>query len=111
FTARLAEAARLPPPPVVWQPENLEGLPVLIVDDNATNRRILQEMLGARRMKPVVTEGGQKALDELQRAADQGEPFALVLLDAVMPEMDGFAVAEQIRSQPGLAGATIMMLS
>jgi signal transduction histidine kinase/CheY-like chemotaxis protein len=111
FTVRLGVASQPLVPARPVEPVSLEGMPVLVVDDNATNRRILQEMLCAWRMRPVVTEGGEKALAELRRAASAGEPFGLVLLDAVMPGMDGYAVAEQIRSQPGLAGATIMMLS
>jgi signal transduction histidine kinase/CheY-like chemotaxis protein len=111
FTVRLGVASNLTAPLSALEPANLEGLPVLVVDDNGTNRRILQQMLHNWRMKPVVAEGGAKALAELRRASDEGEPFRLVLLDAMMPEMDGFAVAEQIRRQPGLAGATIMMLS
>jgi signal transduction histidine kinase/CheY-like chemotaxis protein/HPt (histidine-containing phosphotransfer) domain-containing protein len=109
FTVRaeLAEKGTFDP----LAPENLEGLPVLVVDDNATNLRILREVLATWRMTPVLANGGETALAELQRAADRGKPFSLVLLDALMPEMDGFAVAEQIRRRPGLAGATIMMLS
>jgi len=93
------------------EPVNVHGLPVLIVDDNATNRRILEEMLGNWRMRPTAVAGGWTALEELQRAAAAGEPFALVLLDAEMPEMDGFSLAGCIKGHPELAGATIMMLS
>jgi CheY-like chemotaxis protein len=111
FTVRLGVVRNLTAPLSAPEPANLEGLRVLVVDDNATNRRILQQMLHNWRMKPVVADGGARALTELRRASDEGEPFRLVLLDAMMPEMDGFAVAEQIRRQPELAGATIMMLS
>jgi PAS domain S-box-containing protein len=92
-------------------PANVEGLPVLIVDDNATNRRILVEMLTNWRMRPTATDGGRAALAELDRAARAGAPYPLVLLDAMMPEMDGFMLAEQMRHHPHLAAATIMMLS
>jgi CheY-like chemotaxis protein len=81
------------------------------VDDNATNRRILVEMLSHWRMAASAAEGGRSALMAMGRARDAGRPFALVLLDAQMPDMDGFAVAEQIRRTPELAGATIMMLT
>ncbi len=109
FTARfgLAQGADTT---VSNEPGDLTDLPVLIVDDNASNRLILSEMLSSWRMKPVAVEGGHQALRELRRAADNGEPYPLVLLDSRMPEMDGFALAEQIRSQPDLAGDTIMML-
>src|SRR5262249_3539745 len=106
--ARLPRSAKAQPPPAPLQPESLEGLPVLVVDDNATNRHILREMLANWHMKPVVAEGGAAALAELQRAADRGAPFALVLLDALMPGMDGFSVAEQIRRRPGLVGPRTM---
>jgi signal transduction histidine kinase/CheY-like chemotaxis protein/HPt (histidine-containing phosphotransfer) domain-containing protein len=111
FTSAVGVAAEPIAAPPSLPPESLDGLPVLIVDDNSTNRQILREVLTTWRMKPVVASGGETALAEMQRAADQGKPFALVLLDALMPEMDGFAVAEQIRRRPGLAGPTIMMLS
>jgi CheY-like chemotaxis protein/HPt (histidine-containing phosphotransfer) domain-containing protein len=93
------------------RPEELLHLPVLVVDDNATNRRILQEMLSNWRMKPTVVESGPAALAEMQRAVDAGEPFPLVLLDAMMPEMDGFALAAEIKKRPEFAGAVLMMLS
>ena len=92
-------------------PEELRGLRVLVVDDNATNRRILQEMLVGWQMQPAVVESGREALAALERARDAGAPFPLVLLDNMMPEMDGFMLAEQIRRRPDLAGATLMMLS
>jgi CheY-like chemotaxis protein len=93
------------------EPEALRNLPVLIVDDNATNRRILQEMLDNWRMIPSTADRGSSALQNMERARDAGKPFPLVLLDAHMPEMDGFALAERIRRTPGLAGSAIMMLT
>ena len=92
-------------------PTYLHGLRVLVVDDNATNRRILEEMLLSWRMEPTVVEGGPQALAALERAGAAGTPFALVLLDAMMPEMDGFTLAERIRQTPDLVGSTLMMLS
>ena len=92
-------------------PESLRGLRVLVVDDNATNRRILDEMLKHRGMKPILADGGLPALAALRQARDAGVPFPLVLTDAQMPDMDGFALAEQIKQDPRLTDATIMMLS
>ena len=86
-------------------------LPVLIVDDNAVNRRIFVESLTRWQMKPTAVAGGREALEALLAAADEGNPFSLVLLDANMPDLDGFDVAERIRQQQTLAGATIMMLT
>jgi hypothetical protein len=63
----------------------LAGLPVLVVDDNATNRRILEEMLKSWHLQPSVTDGGVAALSEMQKAANQGRPYRLVLLDCMMP--------------------------
>ena len=90
---------------------DLSGLPVLVVDDNATNRRILQEALTRWGMKPTLVEGGQEALATMEQAVSEGRPFRLVLLDQMMPEMDGFTLAERIKDRPELAGSVMMMLS
>jgi signal transduction histidine kinase/DNA-binding response OmpR family regulator len=89
----------------------LATLPVLVVDDNPVNRRIFEEQLTRWQMKPVCVDGGRAALEALTAAAREGNPFVLVLLDANMPEVDGFTVAEEIARRPELAGATIMMLT
>jgi two-component system, sensor histidine kinase and response regulator len=91
--------------------EMLRDLPVLIVDDNGTNRRILQEIVLAWYMKPTLTETGPEALTHLERAYNRGTPFALVLLDAQMPGMDGFSVAERVQQDPRLANSAIIMLT
>ncbi len=75
----------------------LQGLAVLIVDDNAVSRRILQTMALSWRMKPTSADRGSEALREIERASTEGTPFSLVLLDAQMPGMDGFTVAERVR--------------
>jgi PAS domain S-box-containing protein len=92
-------------------PEILRGARVLIVDDNRTNRRILEGMLGRWEMVSVSVEEGQEALDALSGARAAGQPFSLILTDMHMPEMDGFTLVEQIRKRPELATATIMMLT
>jgi signal transduction histidine kinase/DNA-binding response OmpR family regulator len=109
FTASfpVADLAAAAPP----HESQLAALPVLIVDDNAVNRRILHAQLQRWGARPTVVAGGQAALDAMSAAATAGQPFALVLLDVNMPDLDGFQVAEQIASRPALAGATIMMLS
>jgi signal transduction histidine kinase/DNA-binding response OmpR family regulator len=91
--------------------ESLIGLPVLVVDDNDTNRRILDQMLRRWQMRPTVVESGQVALDALSDARLKGRPFGLVLLDAHMPELDGFAVARSIRRESKFSGPTVLMLS
>ena len=90
---------------------DLHELSVLVVDDNSTNRLILHEMLTNWRMKPTEVDGGRAALRVLEQAYNEGHPFTLVLLDSMMPEMDGFSLAAEIQRQPGLARATLMMLS
>jgi CheY-like chemotaxis protein len=92
-------------------PAKLQGLPVLVVDDNATNRRILRDVLTNWRMKPTLADGGTAALEALRQGAGSGEPFRLVLLDLMMPDLDGFTVAERIRQDPRLTTATILMLT
>ena len=111
FTARFGVG----PPPVARAaerpPVNLDDLPVLVVADNATNRRILEEMLGSWRMRPTAVDGGRAGLAALRQAAAAGEPFALVLLDAHMPEMDGFAVAREMRDDPCRGDFAVVMLT
>jgi CheY-like chemotaxis protein len=92
-------------------PELLRGVKVLVVDDNRTNRRILDGMLVCWQMKPTSVEGGREALAELSAAREAGEPYRLILTDMHMPHMDGFALVEQIRNSPELSTATIMMLT
>jgi len=89
----------------------LANLPVLIVDDNAVNRRIFLDQLTRWQMKPTAVDGGAAAIEALLAASQSGNPFVLVLLDANMPDIDGFGVAERIAARPELAGATIMMLT
>lgn len=89
----------------------LQNLPVLVVDDNETNRRILEELLVNWGMKPTTVESGPAALAELVRSSTMGEPYQLVLIDAHMPGMDGFMTTEQIRKNTRIVPPTIMMLS
>jgi len=92
-------------------PVSLRGLRVLVVDDNAVNRRILEEMLAHWRMEPTLADGAQAALNHLERARDAGTPFALVLIDAKMPEMDGFTLAERIKADPEALESVLLMLT
>ncbi len=111
FTARFG----LPKVPaersLVMEPVSLWDLPVLVVDDNATNRRILRDMLCDWHMTVTVADSGPEALAAIEEARAAGKPFSLVLLDVNMLEMDGFEVADRIRRNPGLAGLTILMLT
>jgi signal transduction histidine kinase/DNA-binding response OmpR family regulator len=85
---------------------SLDGLAVLVIDDNATNRRILEGTLRHWGMRPTLAASGAEGL-----AAARQQPFALVLLDANMPEMDGFMFAERLARLPDVGPVTIMMLS
>ena len=88
-----------------------EGLRALVVNDNATNRAVLEELLSNWRMRPDGANGGREALAEMEAAAAQGAPYRLVLLDSQMPDMQGLEVASEIRRRPDLAGAILMLLS
>ncbi len=111
FTARLQAADRKeikvgsPAPPEV-----LRGVRVLVVDDNQTNRRILEGMLRRWEMIPVCVESGEQALAELASARQEERAFGLIVTDMHMPKMDGFALVEHIRRRE-LYAATIMMLT
>ena len=98
-------------PPGEARTENLRDMPVLVVDDNAVNRRILEAMLKLWRMKPVLVDGGRAGLAAMQISNTAGKAFPLVLLDAQMPDLDGFCVAEEIKNDPQLAAATLVMLT
>ena len=86
----------------------LDGLRVLIVDDHATNRLILEEITRHWKMQPEVVEDGHAAMAAIEHAKDEGRPYRLVLLDAHMPKIDGFEVAQRIGRSDELA---VMMLS
>ena len=110
FTARFGFRLGVMPQPFSAA-DSLQELPVLVVDDNATNRRILQEQLTSWGLRPTLVDSGPAALTALQRAAAESTPFPLVILDAHMPAMDGFTVAAHIKQHPALAHVTIMMLT
>jgi CheY-like chemotaxis protein/anti-sigma regulatory factor (Ser/Thr protein kinase) len=110
FTVRL----RIQSTPVVRPlapPTGLRAMPVLVVDDNATNRRILKDLLRNWRMNPTEVESAAAALTALQEAVRVQRPFGLILLDGHMPEMDGFGLAQRIEECPDFAQPTIMMLT
>jgi signal transduction histidine kinase/CheY-like chemotaxis protein len=113
FTAHfaVAEAKAHRAAPVLTA--ELQGLSVLVVDDNETNRRILCEMTRGWGMRPYAAEGGELGLAALEAAQQKGDPFRLALIDGNMPVMDGFELAEKIqsRTRPGEAQATVLMLT
>jgi two-component system sensor histidine kinase/response regulator len=110
FTVPLSVSERPAPDEQHEQPQ-LHALPVLVVDDNSTNRRILEEMLRGWGMRPNSASGGERALALLRDAAAAGRPYRLVLLDTLMPGMDGVSVASTIALSPELGKPAIIMLS
>jgi signal transduction histidine kinase/CheY-like chemotaxis protein len=101
----LAQGASATPWP---RPDALRNLPVLVVDDNKTNRRILHDVLTSWGMNPALAENGPAALARLEQAAAAGVPFRLALLDMMMPGMDGFVLAERLRHGPGSCALIVL---
>lgn len=90
-------------------PDALAGLPVLVVDDNETNRRVVTQILESWDMKPEAASDCTTALALLSRAAQQGEPYAVAVIDAHLSSADGCTLADRVQREPDLAGATVMM--
>jgi CheY-like chemotaxis protein len=89
----------------------MQGLRLLIVDDNATNRAILQAVVSSWGMRHCSAESGEQALDMLRAAAEKAEPYELAILDMHMPGMDGLQLATAIKADPAIAAAHLVMLS
>jgi len=96
---------------VARHPVDMHNLHTLIVDDNATNRLILHEMLAGWKARVSEAAGGEEALARLRRAQEAGDPYRLVLLDCRMPDMDGFQVVEAMKGRQEMTNVTIMMLT
>jgi PAS domain S-box-containing protein len=113
FTARFALAdqdARSQPShlPAV---DTLRNLPILVADDNETNRQIIGRLLEEWHMIPVLADDADSALKKLDAAAGQGRPIPLAVIDAIMPKHDGFQLVDEIKERQGLGTKTILMLS
>ncbi|RFC39199.1 MAG: PAS domain S-box-containing protein [Candidatus Nitrotoga sp. LAW] len=89
----------------------MTGMHVLVVDDNATNRKLMLNILSSWKMLPTVVSSGEEALAEMQRATALGQPYSLAILDLQMPDMDGFELADRIRRHPQYVEAIMMMLT
>ncbi len=111
FTARFGNAAHAFPASVSAHPAIADNLRVLVVDDNATNRQILEKTFEYWGMRPAVAAGAEDALTLLSQATLAGAPFALLIVDCHMPGMDGFMLVEEIRKSPDLAGLITVMLT
>jgi len=90
---------------------SLRGIGVLVVDDNPSAREILREMLSDWGMNPTVVDSGASALEHIEIAANMGRPFPIILIDARLPEVSGFSIADTIKRDPLLATARIVMLT
>ncbi len=111
FSLRLPlanEPGRLPEPPV---PSLLAGLRVLVVDDNATNRFVLESQLDTWGLRPDAVADARTALDRSRTAAAAGQPFDIAVLDMCMPDMDGLELAHELSGDPALRGIRLMMLT
>jgi two-component system, sensor histidine kinase and response regulator len=111
FTIRLELGEDEPAERAAREPACLHGLRVFIVDDNATNRRILEETLRSWNMVPASAASAPEAIELLRRASAAGEPFRLMITDAHMPDCDGFMLAEQIQRDSAIGSTVIMMLT
>ena len=99
FTARFGLQAGVASPTTSGVGE-LYDLPILVVDDNATDLRVLEQTLTQWHMKPVTADSGQAALSEIEQGLALGDIFPLILIDRNMPEMDGFALIERVQRIP-----------
>ncbi len=90
---------------------DLSGVPVLVVDDNATNRSVFQEMTSLWGLVPDGAENGKEALVKIKKAFESGNPYRLLLLDFHMPEMDGFEVAKRVKEGPYGKDMEIVMVT
>jgi signal transduction histidine kinase/CheY-like chemotaxis protein len=106
--ARIAAATA---PMEKMEPQALQNLGVLVVDDNATNRLLLAKMLERWKMRPAQAANAAEALQRLQEAKQAGAPFDLVLIDVQMPEVDGFELVEQLGKRSDLGNFAVMMLT
>ncbi len=111
FTVKLGEARAVEKKMTLARLNDLAGLHVLVVDDNLTNRKILAKTLSLWKMNTVETDDGPDALEKIQAAKSAGKPFSLILVDAMMPAMDGFSLVHKIKQQHDLGEAIIMMLT
>jgi PAS domain S-box-containing protein len=111
FTVRLGIVPARPEEELLRDKSFLEGIAVLVVDDNDTNRSILDKMLSKRGLKTTLADSGAAALDALQRAAESGNAFKLIVLDVHMPGMDGFTLTRRIKADPQFGGTKIVLLT
>jgi two-component system sensor histidine kinase/response regulator len=108
FTAKLEKQLG---PAIPRENNKLRDLRVLVVDDNATHRRILHHQLLSWKMQPDCALRGEEALKMMREASSAGKPYELALLDFEMPEMDGLTLARTIKNDPALSATRLVMLT
>jgi two-component system, sensor histidine kinase and response regulator len=111
FTARFTRSSSSEPQPSAPSPDVLEGLRVLVIDDNETNRRILAEWLTSWRMRPAAVGDARSAFEALAQGEETGKPYSLILLDGRMPDVDGISLAVEILQQHGDSKRLILLSS
>jgi CheY-like chemotaxis protein/nitrogen-specific signal transduction histidine kinase len=111
FTVRLGLQTEPTGMSICVEFSSLKDVPVLVVDDNATNRRVLAQMLTGWHMKPVSVDSAAAAIEEMKRVHKNGAPYDVVLIDYMMPITDGFLLAEQIKGDPDFEDAILIMLT
>lgn len=109
FTVCLEPASELPPPEVLWTWP--KPLAILSVDDNATNRRVLRQLLTSTGCQYAEAVGGAEALAQLRQAQQAGTPFHVALVDMEMPEMDGTQLCDIIHADPALSNLKLILLT
>jgi two-component system sensor histidine kinase/response regulator len=109
FTPRLGRAQQSQS--MATDLEQIRDRPVLAVDDHEQSRHILRELLESWGLAARLVESGPEAIVELKRAADEGDPYSIVILDSQMPGMDGFNVAACIHEDQQLRETNVIMLS
>jgi two-component system sensor histidine kinase/response regulator len=111
FTAHFGMVKNAMPRAVLKEPAVLDNVRVLVVDDNATNRQILERTLSYWHMRPTAVSNATAALNALRDAQAAGVPFSLLVADCHMPEVDGFMLVEQVQRSPDLANLVTIMLT
>ncbi len=111
FTVQLLRGKPVAAPGALLNPSVLHDVAVLVVDDNGTNRRMLDELLGHWGMKPTLAEDGRSGIRVLEQTSAVGPAFPLILLDNQMPDMDGFTFAKRVKADPRFKSSIIMMLT
>ncbi|MDH3585364.1 MAG: response regulator, partial [Phycisphaerae bacterium] len=111
FTALLGIGSEVSQVPEGREEVEIRGRRALVVDDNATNRRILEEMLGHWGLQPTVANSARAGLHAVEQSFQAGTPFDLALIDVHMPEVDGLTLVEWIREKDQMGQVTMMLLT